>query len=98
MCNLDPLQERDAPFAPLQMVTLPDALAVSTSEVFKQFLWTAESFRRKTVWYRWAEQAKSSQNVMDSPQVSSSELFHFTVSVWYRCAFVRTVQFLLCHA
>ena len=55
------LQERDAPFVPLQTVTLPRDLIVSAGEVVKHFGWNVESFKRQTAWYEWAERAASSQ-------------------------------------
>jgi hypothetical protein len=72
------LQERDAPFVPLQTVTLPGDLVVSAGEVVEHFGWTMESFKRKTVWYGWAEQAASSQ---EWNEPTPSELFHFTILV-----------------
>jgi hypothetical protein len=76
------LQERDTPFVPLQTVTLPGGLVVSAGEVVGHFGWTMESFKRKAVWYGWAERAASSQ---EWNEPTPSELFQSLNHIGVHC-------------
>lgn len=61
------LKQRDAAFIPSQTVSFHGGLVLSAGDVVKHFGWTAESFKHKSVWFGWAEDAVALQEWSSSP-------------------------------
>ena len=61
------LQDSNMLFTPSQTITFSGGLTLSAGDVVKHFGWTADSFKHKSVWYRWAAEVAVSQEWAGTP-------------------------------